>query len=402
MLDQLDRVRFLGDVQGRDNLRSDEDIAEWIQHYADDRNSHSARKRLLGNAVRVDEEVLPDLGKAISDIHRRIGIQEEVECFVYENPSIDACVFRGRDHLFVLLSSAAIEKLNAEELEFVIGHEIGHVIYDHFEIPVGAILQSEQSLQPKHAIRLLSWQRQAEISADRAGLICCGSLEVAASAFFKTLSGLSIPNLRVNPIRFAAQFDHLKDEIFREGAEDMWTFTHPLSPLRMKSMNIFWESEVAKALVPTAPGGRTRDACEKEIDNLLAYMDPRGSRGGDSGVDPVLEPFILWGGMIIAGSDNQIDRSELETLSEMVGQHNVAAALKEPKSLKHYFQRFKECQEKRQQPLSALDLNRIFTCLIAVVRADGKIAQGEISALHKLAKTLGVATAYIDGLLEEF
>ncbi len=401
-LNHLNHVRFLGDKKGARALTQDKTIARFVREFGQDQSSNSARKELLGNAVRVDEHILPELGRAVSDLHRRSGIEEDLECFVYANPMIDACVFRSRSRYFVLLSSAAIERLDADELQFVIGHEIGHVVYDHFKIPVGQIFQSEDKIAPKQAIELLSWQRHAEISADRAGLLCCGSLNVAASAFFKVLSGLSIPDLQVNPGRFAAQFDHLREEIFREGAEDMWTMSHPLSPLRMKSMHIFWESDDAKKLLPDAPGGRSRDSCDREINDLLAYMDPRGRRSDSDAVDPLIEPFLTWGGLIIAGSDKHLDPSELKALASIVGEHHLKRAMEEPRKLSHWRQRFSEALEQRKQPLSALDINRIFTCLIAIVRADGKIEPQEVAAMHDLGLQLGVSDSYIDGLLGEF
>ena len=86
-------------------------------------------------------------------------------------------------------------------------------------------------------MELLSWQRRAEISADRAGLLCCGSLDVASSAFFKIISGLSIPNLKVNPRQLGTQFDHLKEELFRDDTEEMCN-RHGLHPFHGKTLEI--------------------------------------------------------------------------------------------------------------------------------------------------------------------
>ena len=263
------------------------------------------------------------------------------------------------------------------------------------------LLKSEDQIDPKHAIDLLSWHRHAEISADRAGLLCCGSLEIAASAFFKVLSGLSLRNLKVNPLKLAEQFDHLREEMFRSGADDMWMMTHPLSPLRMKAMAIFWESEHASSVIPGAPGGRSRESCDGETKELLAYMDPF-SRHGDSQIDPLLEPFLTWGGLIVAGSDNAIHPSELQALASIVGQHRIDQALQEPKRMALYRERFQAALQRREYPLSALDINRVLTCLIAIVRADGRIEHSEINALHHIASLLGVTPAYVDGLLYEF
>ena len=184
MVIDLQQLRFHGDLESARALVAHADISRYLKRYSEDR-ADSARKDLLAHSVRIDEEILPELDKAIREIHERVGVRETIECYVFDNSSINACVFPSGNRMIALLSSGAIEKLTPEELEFVIGHEIGHVVYDHCQIPVGRILESEENVPAKDAIALLAWQRQSEISADRAGLACCGSLDVAASAFSK-------------------------------------------------------------------------------------------------------------------------------------------------------------------------------------------------------------------------
>ena len=174
--------------------------------------------------------------------------------------------------------------------------------------------------------------------------------------------------------------------------------THPLSPMRMKAMTLFWESDLAKTAIPDAPGGRSREDCDTEIQELLSHMDPLGARGS-AGVDPLLEPFLTWGGLIIAGSSGGLDPSELKALASIVGQHNVDRALQEPKRMAHYRQRFQEALQRREHPFSALDINRVLTCLIMIVRADGKIEQAEVNALYQIAGLFGATPAYVQSLL---
>lgn len=398
----LVQIRFPGDREGEKALFDNEEMAQIVNSCAGSKHARgSARKDLLAGAVRVGSQLLPDLDNAVNQVKDRAGIVETLECYVYDHPMINASVFQTKSQLFVLLSSAAIEKLRPQELEFVIGHEIGHIAFGHLNLPVGAILETDERVQPKQAIQLLSWNRHAEISADRAGLLCCGSLDVAASAFFKVLSGLSIPDLKVNPIQFGAQFDQLREEIFREGAEEMWTLAHPLAPLRMKALNIFWDSDMAKTLMPSAEGKRPVAKCDDEIVKLLGYMEPLSSRSS-ADVDPLLEPFLLWGGLYVAASNRVIEPSEVKAIANIVGEQRVKDALQGPRKVSHFLQQYQEALTKRERPLSALDINRILTCLVTVVRADGIVDEHEIEAMHELGRKSGVAPGYVDSLLEGF
>ncbi|MCA9271113.1 MAG: TerB family tellurite resistance protein, partial [Planctomycetales bacterium] len=234
------------------------------------------------------------------------------------------------------------------------------------------------------------------------GLVCCGSLEAAASALFKTVSGLSIAGLNVNPLQFAGQFDALQNEILRRGSHQssLWALSHPLPPLRMKSLAIFWESELVRPYVPQAPGGADAAQCDAAIAAMLAHMDPLGRRR-DQGADPLLRPLILWGGLYIAAANGTIDRQEHRSLAGVVGKQHLKKALAGPLRLSTLKAQLRKAIEQRQRPLCALDIHRVFTALIAIARADGRVEQREIAALHEVAALFGAAAAYVDALLRE-
>ena len=148
-----------------------------------------------------------------------------------------------------------------------------------------------------------------------------------------------------------------------------------------------------------APGDLSETACDREVAELLAHMDPLSQRS-DSGVDPMLKPFLTWGGLYIAGCNGSIDKTEHAALASFVGESHLRIALEEPKKVSHFRNRLNEAITNRAHPLSALDINRIFTCLIAVSQADGTVDNKERDALHSLAKQFGIAPAYIDTLME--
>lgn len=399
-LTPIQAVRYVGDVEGERALLEDDDLRPLIDRANELITREGVRKRILSSAVRIDEDILPTLHEAISQICARARIDREVECFVSECPSIQAAVINLNERVIIILGSAAIERLAREELEFVIGHELGHVAYDHMQIPVNYLIRYEDDLTPKQKFRLMSWSRQCEISADRAGLVCCNSLDAAANAYFKTESGLSIAGLQVNALRLANQFDHLRDVLWQEGSEDLAMLTHPLGPLRMKALILFWRNEAAKKYIPAAAGGTSSESCDKEIGHLLSFMDPMAVRG-DLAVDPLLVPYLLWGGLYIAAANSKIVKSEIETLVDVVGESNVHKALEGGKSKKLFREKFAEAVKNRTRPLSAIDVHKIFEAMILVAAADGKLDLEERTALHDLASIMGISTAYVDGLLDE-
>ena len=68
-----------------------------------------------------------------------------------------------------MFSSSLLEAFNDSELLFVMGHELGHHVYDHHQIPIGYVLRGRQPPPADLALDLFAWARYAEISAERAG-----------------------------------------------------------------------------------------------------------------------------------------------------------------------------------------------------------------------------------------
>jgi hypothetical protein len=130
-------------------------------------------------------------------------------------------------------------------------------------------------------------------------------------------------------------------------------------------------------------------------------MDPLAQRG-ERDADPALRPLITWAGLYVAGCNGRLARNELASLAALIGESHLQQAIDAgPLALSRFRDELLQTLADRQTPLSALDINRMFTCLIAIARADGGIEAAERAALGDLAKHLGVATGYIDALVAQ-
>ena len=83
--------------------------------------------------------------------------------------------------------------MDADELRFVIGHELGHIALGHTYLNslVGGMagIPSPSAASALLAMAFLSWNRTCEHSADRAGLLACGKPDKAVSALIKLVAG---------------------------------------------------------------------------------------------------------------------------------------------------------------------------------------------------------------------
>jgi Zn-dependent protease with chaperone function len=377
-------VRFSGDQELLEQLRGDELVAPALQRTEILRRRSVTRMRLLSQAVRVNVRLLPNVAASFAHLAQHLSSNKPLEAYVFSEPGINAFVAEGVSHILVGVSSGAVSTLSSEELKFVIGHELGHASFGHLEVVPEMLLEvAELDLRRCQMIR--AWQRAAEVSADRAGLVCCGSLEVAATALFKTVSGLNMPGLQVEPLEFAQQWEHLVNEVLDDGRRDQWQLSHPFPPLRMKALMAF---------VQQGPGS----AADTEARRLLALMDGSSSAQKKDVGDPLLSRFVFWGGAYVALAGGQLS-NEARTLLHQVAPEGVGLeeVLQAPDAVSQVaLQRFQEARRNRRSKLTSSELHSIATGLIDMVRREGSVSSGEMMRLRYLGEELGIAAKAMD------
>ena len=158
------------------------------------------------NELNISQDVTPLLFKSMHAVYDRLKIPPEaVEAFVFASPVIQAECYAGdRAECVLRFSSALVDILDEEEFRFVAGHEIGHFLLGH---GLARAVEGEQQ-----SIEYYMQQRAQEISVDRAGLLACGSLNVAIKALMKTVSGLTGNHLRFDVGAFLTQL-HKSSEV---------------------------------------------------------------------------------------------------------------------------------------------------------------------------------------------
>jgi hypothetical protein len=381
-----EQVRFRRDVSLMQELRQDPAVQRQLSVLEARRRSGGSRVHMLANAVRADTTLIPRLGPRLERV-REVTKERHVEPYVYNEPSVNALVLAGENEIILGLSSGALNLLDDRELDFVIGHELGHARFEHLDIAVGHLV-AENGLAPISSVKLRAWQRAAEISADRFGLHYCGLLSVAASALFKSISGLRV-DFEVDPTQFAAQWDHLKQEISVTGTRDHWELSHPFPPLRMKAMLFYWSYLTGEAPL---------DGVDREVERLLASMDP--SAADDTLGDVLLASFFFWGGLYIALADGVLAQVELERLASVAPPAVDVAQVVASDPMGHgCLERFRTEIAQRRRKLSSVELYRIVEGLVDVATADGRFEPVEVARLYQLGQVLGLPQHACDLLI---
>lgn len=230
-------LRFPYEQKLFQQLQADPILGSLLNSFSKNNNFNANKRQLLGNAVKITAPLIPELYQLYQKCLTLVGDNLQGNLYVKQESSYNAGVYAVGKQFDIVLSSAIVNDFKPEEIAFVIGHELGHVLFQHNQIPVKLVLSENNQISYEMARNLLQWSRSAEISADRMGLLCSGSLNSASSVFFKTSSGLSLnkENEIINSLR--SQYDEIA-KLSSSSFSNEWICTHPLIPIRFKSLEL--------------------------------------------------------------------------------------------------------------------------------------------------------------------
>ena len=175
------------------------------------------RLTFKANAVRVTETQYPWIHERLLAVCETFDIADPPELYVSQTPLVNAGAV-GLDRPFIVLNSSTIEVLDQDEIEAVIGHEVGHILSGHalYRTMLFILLRFTFTRYPLAGIAvrpilygLLEWSRKAELSSDRAGVLATQQPRVMMSALMKIAGGTRGEDLDLDS--FIAQSDEYRD-----------------------------------------------------------------------------------------------------------------------------------------------------------------------------------------------
>lgn len=388
----------------REKLLAERDVQKAIARVHEDTSGFgfSSRRRLLTGALRLTRSMSPEVADALASCKRILGYDKPIEVFVRPDPMLNAsCMRQHSGPTIIVLSSRLLEVFSPAELKFVIGHELGHVVFDHFAIPMpitAAIEDIAGTLVTRtNSLRLYLWCRAAEISADRAGLVCAQDPEAAASGFFKLASGLASPRVRADLEAYAKQVDALvaAPAARSEPRDDDDTIdafsTHPYSPLRVRAVVAFSKSKTYREAIGGKSGPDISDEdVESVVERDMAMMEPSYLEE-KTVVSELMRRILYCGGVLVAAANGDITKGELDSLKAMLGAEAMYGVVDPAAASKELD---KKLEEAKTAPMLARAL--LVQHLTIIAAADGVIEPVEIAVIQRIAERLGVSSYVIE------
>ncbi len=388
-------IRYRGDAADVQELFDTYRVGDYLDTFEENRRRRDLgmRERLLKHGIRLTERLSPRIFRLFEEVCAALEIESRAEVFCLPDREMNAFAMldvtdEGTESL-IGITAGALEGLEDAEIEFVLGHELGHFLYGHNRM--NALLSVDEDnpaatvLPPFGESLFLRWRKKAEVSSDRAGLLACRDFRSAARALLKVTFGLSEKNLNLEVDDLVAQIDEISGS--PEMIEEAFA-SHPLLPIRLKALELFSRSERARRNGCLLDGDAVSDAeLEKQVDDLIRLTRRYPARP----LHEAMMRVLALGGALVLGADSEVNDEEVKVLVQLL--HGVFTDEPEKEIVTD-----REEVDRRLPPAAALVLEEgdpgqkafLLQNLTRIAMADGALMDAESDQILKLAGMIGI------------
>ncbi|WP_041525005.1 AAA domain-containing protein [Gilvimarinus agarilyticus] len=390
--DRVEKLRFTGESLYSTQLKELLGDLEPAQIPRGER----VRRQLMTRSLLLSEGMSPKAYKEARECASRFGIESSVEIYQAagsENAAMHFCA----EPVLLEVQGRLLALLDDESLRGVMGHELGHYLAHGVANP-----ECEISLAAKHILysetapdslvevaRRLSMS--AELTADRFGLLGCGSLDGALRLSMAVVTGLPSNELNWDTDAYLEQSKALIDYMRKEGETAEGT-SHPEHGLRAWAQWLFSETDVYRELTGLGPGTRTLEDIDREILEVLGtpHIELDDAQTFEEPL-PEVQECALAACVLVAHADGEVHETEIEAI-ERVFEHLVPhwRELLDHETAYHRFQEL--------APMLYVAGPRaqrsVFMLLFHVVAADGEVATVELAEILKIGNALGCSLLF--------
>jgi Zn-dependent protease with chaperone function len=171
----------------------------------------------------------------------------------------------------ILLDVGVLEGASVEQLSFLLGAQVGHVVHGHSAY-LGALLAVRRrreaflgwAARPAEAA-LERWESAGGVTADRAGLIACGDLKVAAETLIRAARGWEAGSWQTLE---QAMEEGWEEDPPEDGALHELAKQGPSLPGRLRALQAFSEAEAYREAHGLS-GGELLSTVDRRVSRLI-------------------------------------------------------------------------------------------------------------------------------------
>jgi uncharacterized tellurite resistance protein B-like protein len=350
------------------------------------------RNQLLKDgAFLLSKPISPRIFDIITETKQKLNLGGDYEVFCINSNSINAFAYvqpaEGRNFFIIGITSAALEELEDLEIQFILGHELGHFLFEHnrmnYLINPNPNSQGVTLLPSMGESIFLRWRKKCEISTDRIGLLACGDFENSARAMLKTAYGLTGVDSLLQ------QIDELKEQ--PEALEVNYR-SHPLMPLRLKVMQMFAESPIFPRIVKgdTDISDQQLNELEDRTDQWVNWIKRYPRRP----LDLAAMKLVTAAGLKLVMTEPDIMDEEIKVVIQILHKYFTDEPDEVINEIMQDIKNIEKIIDGSVKEISAKGDDRHKTFVISrlsdIAIADGKLAKPEAGIIFDIAKNFGI------------
>lgn len=345
------------------------------------------RSNMEGHCLKVQQNLLPDFYALCHEVKERLGFKDPVDFYITGDSTVNAFSLAAEDkdepHI-VNVNSGLFDLMTQDELRFVIGHELGHLINKdtalsrliHFVFPP----ESNVPVSLQYKIRL--HDQLAELVADRYGYMATGNLDVCVTAFFKMASGLDLAKMNVS-IDALIEDNNRRLEYFLKD-KGVSRASHPVNPIRVQALNLFANAKSDKEL-------------KEGMDELISIL----LKVGDCELDEHLAHFIASAGLLVANIDDEVNEKEINEILDQLASLKIF-----PRQFLDEIADGNVIETFNQAVGGILNINpgmreAILQYMIRIVMSDKRFAEDEVEMLYGFGESIGFSPMEVASAIAE-
>lgn len=216
------------------------------------------RLAFQADAVRVSPTQFGRVHRLYDEVARTLDAPADYPVFVTQNPFYNAAAY-GMEKPFIIVHSSLVRSFDDDELRFILGHELGHIMSGHmlYRTMMDLLLQLATLGFPivglaarAILIALMEWYRKAELSCDRAGLLAVQQAEPGLRTMLKFAGGASDEANLAEFIRQADEYREtgdMADQVYK--VLNVLGHTHPFPVIRVAEMRNWFDSGAYERII---------------------------------------------------------------------------------------------------------------------------------------------------------
>ncbi|MDD4309648.1 MAG: M48 family metallopeptidase, partial [Candidatus Cloacimonetes bacterium] len=290
------KLRYKAEEEIERVLEEDFSMAQYYDIFDNKDDLDAITNEMLSNNVLLSPAIAPRIYSICSEIQQKLGFAEQIDFYLQSHTEVNAFSINGFGIVphIISFTSALIQLMTDDELRYVIGHEIGHLIYKHSKLNIVHRFlnkREDERLPAMITLHYLRYINYAEISADRIGYIAMPDINVVTNTFFKLTCGLSEQHLNFNAPEYLKQLDRIKEI----GTGDLYS-SHPNPMIRIQALMDFAASELSSFGMDAS---LTAAELDERVDELMRLLEKHPKKQKDL----MIVRFLATLGMYLATYD---------------------------------------------------------------------------------------------------